>query len=197
MFMEVEDPFVELRRRLRGADREATAGATTFGGRRLALAGGGVVLLAAAVVLVSAGRSPTAAPTDALAPPTTTAAPVASTTSTVTVTAPSQVWPGEPVEVSGTEVRVGGARWQVGAAGDLVAVGDWDCDGTPTPAVVRPSTGRLYLFDGWATDAADTIAVAGPPVPQGSTSLEAAGCGVAEVRTRDGAVHRVETTEPS
>ena len=43
----------------------------------------------------------------------------------------------------------GGRRYAVGAAGDFVETGDWDCDGRVTAAIVRPSTGGIVLFDAW------------------------------------------------
>ncbi len=42
-----------------------------------------------------------------------------------------------------------GRRYAVGAAGDFVETGDWDCDGRVTAAIVRPSTGGIVLFDAW------------------------------------------------
>ena len=30
-----------------------------------------------------------------------------------------------------------------------MATGDWDCDGIPTPAIVRPATGDVVLFEEW------------------------------------------------
>lgn len=41
-------------------------------------------------------------------------------------------------------------RFEVGRPGDEVAIGDWDCDGTATPAVLRPGTGEVFVFSGWA-----------------------------------------------
>jgi hypothetical protein len=41
-------------------------------------------------------------------------------------------------------------RYRVGSPGDLLAVGDWDCDGTATPAVVRPADGSVWSFADWA-----------------------------------------------
>ena len=32
----------------------------------------------------------------------------------------------------------------------VVVVGDWDCDRLPTPAVLRPSSGTVAVFDGVA-----------------------------------------------
>ena len=43
----------------------------------------------------------------------------------------------------------GGRRFAVGAVGDFVETGDWDCDGRVTAAIVRPSTGGVVLFDAW------------------------------------------------
>lgn len=43
-----------------------------------------------------------------------------------------------------------GERFGVGEPGDEAVVGDWDCDGTATPGLVRPATGEVFLFDRWA-----------------------------------------------
>jgi hypothetical protein len=50
----------------------------------------------------------------------------------------------------GEVITRAGARFGVGDPGDVVTVGDWDCDGTATPGVVRPTTGEVFLFDRWA-----------------------------------------------
>ena len=39
-----------------------------------------------------------------------------------------------------------GAPTRSAGSGDLVAVADWDCDGRATPALVRPSTGEVFVF---------------------------------------------------
>ena len=49
----------------------------------------------------------------------------------------------------GAVLEHGGHLYGVGAPGDFVATGDWDCDGEPTPAIVRPSTGDVVLFNSW------------------------------------------------
>jgi serine/threonine protein kinase len=46
-------------------------------------------------------------------------------------------------------VSVDGHRFSVGDPGDRVVLGDWNCDGTPTAAIARPSTGAVYVFDQW------------------------------------------------
>ena len=42
-----------------------------------------------------------------------------------------------------------GRRYAIGATGDFVQTGDWNCDGQATAAIVRPSTGGIVLFDAW------------------------------------------------
>jgi eukaryotic-like serine/threonine-protein kinase len=56
-----------------------------------------------------------------------------------------------PVIASDGAVELGDQRFAVGATGDVLALGDWDCDGVATPAVLRPSTGSVFRFDRWAT----------------------------------------------
>ena len=52
---------------------------------------------------------------------------------------------------TGAVLEHGGHRYVVGAPGDFVQTGDWDCDGQATPVIVRPSTGHVVLFDAWPT----------------------------------------------
>lgn len=47
-----------------------------------------------------------------------------------------------------------GRRYAIGAEGDLVVIGDWDCDGEATPAIARPNTGQVVLFDRWPSPGA-------------------------------------------
>jgi hypothetical protein len=49
----------------------------------------------------------------------------------------------------------GSERWSLGQGGDLVTVGDWDCDGEATPAVLRPATGAVYALASWAAEGSD------------------------------------------
>lgn len=65
----------------------------------------------------------------------------------------------EPITVAGTEIAVGAFRFAAAQAGDVVTVGDWDCDGQATPAVLDTATGDLFLFDRWpaAPDEALTV----------------------------------------
>jgi hypothetical protein len=56
----------------------------------------------------------------------------------------------EAVVVEGGTISAGTARWTLGEPGDLAAVGDWDCDGADSPALLRPATGDVFVFPGWA-----------------------------------------------
>lgn len=104
----------------------------------------------------------------------------------------NRIWPAEPVSVEGTVVSVGGRRWAVGSPGDVVVVGDWDCDGAPTPAVLRTVDGGFYVFDHWAEEGEVAPARRVGSFP-GSVGVSAAGCGSAIVSSADGTHSRVET----
>jgi hypothetical protein len=100
-----------------------------------------------------------------------------------------------PILISGTTVRVGTVRFEVGRPGDRVAVGDWACNGSPSPAVLRPSTGEVFVFPGWAEDGEVTItpttAVAGGR--DLVVEHDALGCSVLAVVLEDGARTHVRT----
>lgn len=110
---------------------------------------------------------------------------------------PVQVWP-EPEEAAAPAVTTppaagvvehGGVRYQVGAAGDLVVVGDWDCDGIVTPSVVRPADGSVWLFPGWAANGEVLVArsLGFAPSPVAATAAPTPeGCHVIAVTTADG-----------
>lgn len=56
-------------------------------------------------------------------------------------------------------------RYAVGRAGDVLVLGDWDCDGRDTPGLYRPSTGAIVYYDAWggpATPAAPSAYGGGP-----------------------------------
>jgi len=129
-------------------------------------------LLAATVVRghqSSAGESGSAVPT---AMPGSVNA-TTSTTAPTSSTAPRPTPSTDPIHIEdGRVVVVGTRRFTAGAPGDRVAVGDWDCDGTATVAVLRPSTGAVFVFDDWATASADLSASATAHVP-GAVDLHA------------------------
>ena len=80
----------------------------------------------------------------------------------------------EAVIVEGGTISAGTARWTFGEPGDLAAVGDWDCDGAASPALLRPATGDVFVFAGWAThDRPVTVHAAG--TVDGSVGIRANG----------------------
>ena len=68
------------------------------------------------------------------------------TTPTETTPAPA---PGITVPIDGPPIDYQGRQYQLGRIGDLVVVRK--CDGVALPWLLRPSTGELYRFDGWAS----------------------------------------------
>jgi hypothetical protein len=153
-----------------------------------------VMGVATAVLGVTALRpAPAAPPPPDAAPVLAPAAPSTSAPTSTSTTAAVRLWPAEPIEVAGREVRSAGHRWEVGAEGDVVVVGDWDCDRIPTPAVLRPATGRLAVFDRWADadteePARDVTVVAGATAVRADTA-----CGRAVVTTAAGSPEFVDT----
>lgn len=71
----------------------------------------------------------------------------------------------EPVLVDGNTITVGDRRWTVGNRDDVVAVADWDCDGTATPALLRPTSGHVFVFASWAPPSGTVDATATTLVP--------------------------------
>ncbi|MCU1450348.1 MAG: hypothetical protein JWP02_2518 [Acidimicrobiales bacterium] len=56
----------------------------------------------------------------------------------------------EPVAFDAGVLLAGGRRMSVGEPGDAMAVGRWNCRLT-TVALLRPRTGEVFRFDGWAS----------------------------------------------
>lgn len=76
---------------------------------------------------------------------------------------------GDDVAVDGNLLRVGGSWFRLGDPADSIVVGDWDCDGTATPALLRVATGEVFVFDRWPVDAPIEQLAAGRVV--GATGL--------------------------
>ena len=92
----------------------------------------------------------------------------------------------EQIRIAAGFVSVDGVRYPVGAPGDQVAVGDWDCDGIATVAVVQPG-GRVYLFEDWPQQAplvGELVAELAPPVELADVARGA--CNELTVRYREG-----------
>jgi hypothetical protein len=154
-----------------------------------------VVLLALAAVLTNAWRGARSA-----AAPTTPA--IDATASTADQCGAAPLGPdldgdgcGDTVEVqTGGVVVVGTKRFAVGAPGDQVAVGDWDCDGTSTLALLRPGTGEVFVFDSWAISGSD-VTVAPTTTVRGGVALEAqtgGQCSTLVVVRTDGTQQEIE-----
>ncbi|MBW3555996.1 MAG: hypothetical protein KY454_03555 [Actinobacteria bacterium] len=183
--------------------------------KRVIRAGGVAVIGAAALLAWSAVRSPLEEP--AVGRSEAVSAPPAPVTPAAPAPPPpaTRLWPSPPmdpacpapsafsadvdgdgcpdtVEVADGIIRAGPRRWAVGASDDVIVLGDWNCDQIKTPALLRPATGALFVFDRWATDAEPQP---GRPVRVvvGAVALEARGCGHAAVRLSDQSVVVVAT----
>jgi len=167
-------------------DRAAVAVAAGSRLPSLASAALGVIVLAVmALALVmpavdggatKVSSHPAADSEGAIAPPTTNA--------TTTTTVRSS---GTPRAV--TTVVEGGRRYAVGAPGDIVVLGDWDGDGQRTAAVLRPSTGEVFVFSTWSTGE-DVIVRAATVVPGAAELVVVQGDGHERL-----VVRRVDGTE--
>ncbi|MDW3218093.1 MAG: hypothetical protein R8F63_05720 [Acidimicrobiales bacterium] len=104
-------------------------------------AGLGVAAVALGALAVAVWPSGAAPPPVATA---TTVDTVPATTSTVALTTPPTVPAAEP-----TVLVHDGRRFALGSADDQVVMGDWDCDGEPTPAVLVRATGEIARFASW------------------------------------------------
>jgi hypothetical protein len=165
--------------------RGATAPAASRGAR--------VVFLAVALVAglgLAAGRiGETSAtgitpPLEPQAVPSTVTDPVSSRLPPTTSTTAAVV----PVRVIGTTLVVGDRRYQVGQPGDLVVIGDWDCVGGVTPALLRPSTGEVFVFGSWPVDGAVSVRPVGQVLGATTPHVEvgAEGCSSLVVQRADG-----------
>lgn len=76
----------------------------------------------------------------------------------------------QPITVEGRVVSVGDTRFEVGMPGDQVVVGDWRCDNQATPALLRPTTGEIFVFPKWTAADAD-VTVPASTVVEGADGL--------------------------
>ena len=92
----------------------------------------------------------------------------------------------EQIRIDAGFVSVDEVRYPVGAAGDQLAVGDWDCDGIATVALVEP-TGRVYVFETWPHQAplVGTLVVELPP-PVELAEVARGACSELTVRYSEG-----------
>ena len=145
----------DLRGTIRSLDQRRLPPASPAGSidrRAIAAAGGclavmSIVALIAVVVLRS---------TDSTTPPQAIVEPSPELVEDAfpTTTAPAAVVSADPPTVprpapNALELRHEGRRYALGRTGDIVVVGDWNCDGSPTPALLRPTTGAVAVFGHW------------------------------------------------
>jgi serine/threonine protein kinase len=169
-------------------------------GRRLPLVRAALLLVVLAIGVVGGvagaravrplGSDPVSAAdaTTTTSTPSTTA-PDQTTTSTTTAPAPAGSWPdrctlpdpvgpdvdgdGCPDEVllDGRTAQIGTVAVELGQDGDLVALGDWRCDGIATPALLRPDTGEVFVFPEWRLD--EPVEVEALATVPGATAIAA------------------------
>ncbi|MYB24461.1 MAG: protein kinase family protein [Acidimicrobiia bacterium] len=92
----------------------------------------------------------------------------------------------EQIRITPGFVSADGTRYPVGTPDDQVAVGDWDCDGVATVALVQP-TGQVYLFEAWPREeplVGTLVAQLPPPVELAEVARGA--CNELTVRYREG-----------
>ncbi len=133
--------------------------------RQIAAVGAAVALLC--LVSIELGGSSPAAAT-APAPPAPAPLETSSTTAATktnaeeTLTTAGVAWSSE--HGSAHVVLDGVATsFAPGQRGDLGAIGDWNCDGTETLGIFRPSTGTWFTFDGWTPNATSTVEIITDP----------------------------------
>jgi hypothetical protein len=149
----------------------------------LAAAGGALVVGGLALVVTADGSAPATDDLEdwvATIPAPTTARTASSLTTTTSVgppstlasTAPAGSAPG-PTVIGPNLVAMGAERYEAGAPGDQVVLGDWDCDGESTVALLRAATGEVFVFDEWPAAGQDRT---NPPVTMvpGAIRAEAA-----------------------
>lgn len=71
-------------------------------------------------------------------------------------------------------VRSPDGQWTVGSPGDFVTIGDWDCDGRSTLAVLSSSTGIVGFFSSWPRTEHPVVPARITHVPQQATAVSIA-----------------------
>ena len=101
----------------------------------------------------------------------------------------------EALSVHDRTVDAGVARWSLGDPGDQVVLGDWDCDGEASAALLRPGTGEVFVFAAWA-EAGEDLTVDATDRVDGAmgirTQLDGPGCDDLVVDLETGGATRVE-----
>ena len=77
----------------------------------------------------------------------------------------------DEVVLDGRTAQIGTVAVELGQDGDLVALGDWRCDGIATPALLRPDTGEVFVFPEWRLD--EPVEVEALTTVPGATAITA------------------------
>ncbi len=143
----------------------------------------GVVIVGAlAVVMDRSGTSEAALPT--VSP--STSAPSSTTTSTRPTTTQAPAFDLDSASPA-IEFIHEGRRYGLGQPGDLAVLGDWDCDGTQTPALFQSATETVAVFNRWPAPGESADADYVGPAP-GATAIDA---------DHNGDCHRLRIIDPS
>lgn len=161
----------------------------------LVMVGVAVAVTSAALVTNAAGPNLSGGPL--AAPPSTTAAPDTRPSTTPAPQTDPRAGPRpqpQVVEVGGGVVSSSDRRWRVASPDDLVAVGDWDCDGIATPAVVHHGTGHVWTYPSWAEGSEAVVAdpKATVPDPVSATAVATGGCHHLDVVDTTGKTTRLD-----
>lgn len=107
----------------------------------------------------------------------------------------------DPVRAGDGAVRTSAHRYVVGSVGDPVVVGDWDCNGTATPATVHRASGQLFVFEDWAEPGHDVSVPARAGVPAdatlATTGPDGHGCPVLEIHEPGQAARVIDDRPPA
>jgi hypothetical protein len=104
-----------------------------------------------------------------------------------------------PVPRPGGVLTTATGRYQFGAGADIVVLGRWTCTSGAFPALLRPATGQVWVFDAWAR-AGDAVTSRLVATVAGGRSLRVVpsnnGCDRLEVLRRQHAAVVVEPNAP-
>ena len=92
--------------------------------------------------------------------------------------------------VEGAVVTLGPLRFALGDPGDVAGLSDPTCSGRLRPTLLRPSSGRVYLFDTWATAGRPVTGRLVGTVPDAAALADPTGlrCGPIGVVRPDGSI---------
>lgn len=146
-----------------------------------------IVVAAMALVVFTFGGArrgaPPAAGRAAASAPASTSTSTSTTSTSTSLGRAVRVWPPTP-----RQLEAGGATWTFGTTADVVVVGDWDCDGVGTPALVD-ANGAVWVVDTWpAGDEATARYVTTVAGALDATVDATSRCDALVVTTRDGDV---------